>query len=298
MKAHIARALAAGYPANKLHELPLFVGLKEGRAYGKPDIERLDFVHQDHNETGEPVGQPYAKPIRHSNFYNKYWRAATRAAGVPDSVRFYDLRHAGISLHVNRLGKDDALSLPEIQERAGHASKVMTFDRYSHAPKRDTDRIRRALSAARPPHRRVGGICESSETARLVSDLHEVVIVAESADHLLGPFGAQPLRRFTPASPAARTTAPHAWPVKVGKVPQNLHRTIPALQSGGSLTAEVGNSALCAPRVLVSSVDLLAYQCLVILCALQLQLRSGMSPAGRADLIPFRLTNSVGQSLV
>ncbi|GAA1620844.1 hypothetical protein GCM10009789_87720 [Kribbella sancticallisti] len=135
VKAHSARALAAGYPANKLHELPLFVGLKEGRAYGRPDIERLDFT----------------KPIRHSNFYNKYWRAATRAAGVPDSVRFYDLRHAGISLHVNRLGKDDALSLPEIQERAGHASKVMTFDRYSHAPKRDTDRIRRALSAARTP---------------------------------------------------------------------------------------------------------------------------------------------------
>ncbi|MFG1628986.1 hypothetical protein [Kribbella sp. NPDC049227] len=63
-------------------------------------------------------------------------------------MRFYDLRHAGISPHVNRLGRDDALSLPEIQERAGHASKVMTLDRYSHAPKRDTDRIRRALSAA------------------------------------------------------------------------------------------------------------------------------------------------------
>ncbi|MFF0264671.1 hypothetical protein [Kribbella sp. NPDC004536] len=148
VKAHIASALAAGYPANKLHELPLFVGLKEGRAYGKPDIERLDFVHQDCDENGEPVGQPYAKTIRHSNFYNKHWRAATRAAGVPDSVRFYDLRRAGISLHVNRLGKDDALSLPEIQERAGDASKVMTFDRYSHAPKRDTDRV----PARCPPH--------------------------------------------------------------------------------------------------------------------------------------------------
>jgi integrase len=38
-----------------------------------------------------------------------------------------------------------------IQERAGHASKVMTFARYSHAPKRDTDRIRRTLSVARTP---------------------------------------------------------------------------------------------------------------------------------------------------
>lgn len=286
MKAHIARALAAGYPANKLAELPLFVGLNEGRAYGKPDIERLDFT----------------KPIRHSNFYNKQWRAATRAAGVPDSARFYDLRHAGISLHVNRLGKDDALSLPEIQERAGHASKVMTFDRYSHAPKRDTrPHPPRAVGRSHADADRWGGASARRPGRRDwlgLPGVEWIVIVAETADHLLDPLGAQPFRRFAPARPAARTPASHAWRMDVGDLLQDPQRAVPAVESGSGLAAEVGNPALRPPCVSVCSVDLLTYQRLMILRALQLQPRSGMRSAGRTDPIPFRLADSVWQSLV
>lgn len=115
--------------------LPLFVGLATGRANGRPDADRLD----------------YSKPMRHGIFYARYWRAACDAAGVPASVRFYDLRHAHASWLVARLGEPGALTLKEIQARLGHSSAVMTLDRYAHAPRTATDRERAALNAALAP---------------------------------------------------------------------------------------------------------------------------------------------------
>jgi integrase len=58
------------------------------------------------------------------------------------------LRHAGISRHVDRIGQDGALTLKEIQERAGHGSATMTLDRYARSSRRDGDRRRAALDAA------------------------------------------------------------------------------------------------------------------------------------------------------
>lgn len=110
-------------------QLPLFVGTKTGRADGKPDIDRLDF----------------SKPMRHGNFYAKHWKAALKAAGLPSAIRFYDLRHAHISWLVAMHGQPGALSLKEIQDRAGHSSAVMTLDRYAHAPADDIERKRDAV---------------------------------------------------------------------------------------------------------------------------------------------------------
>ena len=66
-------------------------------------------------------------------------------------IRFYELRHAGISRHVDRIGQDGALTLKEIQERAGHGSATMTLDRYARSSRRDGDRRRAALDAAAMP---------------------------------------------------------------------------------------------------------------------------------------------------
>ncbi|WP_310964755.1 tyrosine-type recombinase/integrase [Nocardioides terrisoli] len=101
-------------------DLPLFVGTMTGRLNEKSPLERLD----------------YSKPIRHSGFYKRYWRKATRAAGLPDSVRVYDLRH----FHASTL-LDSGMSIKDVQERLGHANPTMTMDRYWHS--RTDDEARR-----------------------------------------------------------------------------------------------------------------------------------------------------------
>jgi integrase len=137
---HCARAQAffAAHPehADPGDDLPLFVGvtpLGKGhhRKTAKPDIERLDF----------------STPARHKVFYAAHWKAALKAAGLPGNTRFYDLRHLHITAHVDRLGQPGALTLKEIQERVGHSTAVMTFDRYSHTSKVRRQQRRAALNA-------------------------------------------------------------------------------------------------------------------------------------------------------
>lgn len=112
-------------------DLPLFVGIKTGRANGVPDLERLDF----------------SKPMRHGLFYNRHWKRTIKALGLPPHLRFYDLRHA----HVSWLVADGTLGIKEISERVGHSSAVMTLDRYAHVPRDYHDRQRRALDILAEP---------------------------------------------------------------------------------------------------------------------------------------------------
>lgn len=107
--------------------LPLFVGTRTGRLNGLPPLDRLD----------------YSKPIRHSGFYKRYWRTATRAVGLPDSVRVYDLRH----FHASTL-LDAGVSIKDVQERLGHANPTMTMDRYWHSRTDDEARRRRRAQVA------------------------------------------------------------------------------------------------------------------------------------------------------
>lgn len=111
--------------------LPLFVGCGVGGRTTDSVLDRLDF----------------SKSMRYSAFNKRYWRKALKTAGVPP-IRFYDLRHADVSRHVDRIGQDGAFTLKEIQERYGHASAVMTLDRYAHAGKPDRAARRIALDAA------------------------------------------------------------------------------------------------------------------------------------------------------
>ncbi len=112
--------------------LPLFVGVATGRRNGRSELERLD----------------YTKPVQQSVFTRKHWRPACNEADLPSSVVPYDLRHFFISRLVDRLGHDKALTLAVVQRIAGHKSKVMTLDRYSHASRQDLETEGNAMSAA------------------------------------------------------------------------------------------------------------------------------------------------------
>lgn len=130
-KRRAAKWLDAHDLPNPGEDLPLFVGSVVGGRTSDPVIDRLD----------------YSKLLRYSAMNGRYWQSALAAANIP-RIRFYELRHAGISRHVAAIGQPGALSLKEIQERAGHSSAVMTLDRYAKSPRREVNKYRAALDAA------------------------------------------------------------------------------------------------------------------------------------------------------
>ena len=79
-------------------------------------------------------------PLHHKDFYRRQFKPALVAAGLPERMRFHDLRHTCASLCI-ALGAHPKA----IQERLGHSSITVTLDRYGHLfPKLDealTDRL-------------------------------------------------------------------------------------------------------------------------------------------------------------
>jgi integrase len=66
-------------------------------------------------------------PTKHSNLVNRHFKPILRAAGLPDTIRFHDLRHTCASLMLT------ANVHPRIvQEILGHSDIKMTLSTYSH----------------------------------------------------------------------------------------------------------------------------------------------------------------------
>ena len=70
---------------------------------------------------------PSGEPLRRSNFFHRTWRPAVRAAQLEPPPRFHDLRHSHVAMLIAA-----GVPVKAIQERLGHASIVMTMDRYGH----------------------------------------------------------------------------------------------------------------------------------------------------------------------
>ena len=70
---------------------------------------------------------PNGDPLRRSNFYHRISKPAVRTAELDPQPRFHDLRHSHVALLIAA-----GVPVKAIQERLGHASIVMTMDRYGH----------------------------------------------------------------------------------------------------------------------------------------------------------------------
>ena len=70
---------------------------------------------------------PDGQALRRSNWYSRTWIPAVRASGLVPPPRFHDLRHTHVALLIAA-----GVPVKAIQERLGHASIVMTMDRYGH----------------------------------------------------------------------------------------------------------------------------------------------------------------------
>ncbi len=83
---------------------------------------------------------PQGGPLRHGNFYRTKFKPAVRAAGLPHSLRFHDLRHTYATFCIASTADPYA-----VMRRMGHSSITVTYDTYGHMfPERDaeiTDRL-------------------------------------------------------------------------------------------------------------------------------------------------------------
>jgi integrase len=81
-------------------------------------------------------------PLRRRNFYRRRFKPAVIAAGLDPRLRFHDLRHTCTALLISQ-----GAHPKEIQERLGHSTIRLTFDRYGHLfPSLDA-RLRDGLEA-------------------------------------------------------------------------------------------------------------------------------------------------------
>jgi len=70
---------------------------------------------------------PRGGPLRESKFVPGYFKPAARAAGLPGTLRFYDLRHTAASLLIR-----EGASVKAVQKQLGHATASITLDTYGH----------------------------------------------------------------------------------------------------------------------------------------------------------------------
>lgn len=81
-------------------------------------------------------------PLRR-NFYRRHFKPAVKRAGLPPALRFHDLRHTCAALLIAQ-----GAHPKEIQERMGHSTIRLTFDRYGHLFPSLDSRLRDGLERA------------------------------------------------------------------------------------------------------------------------------------------------------
>jgi integrase len=70
---------------------------------------------------------PQGGPLREQKFVAGIFKPAAARAGLPQRLRFHDLRHTCASLLIAQ-----GASVKAIQAQLGHASATVTLDRYGH----------------------------------------------------------------------------------------------------------------------------------------------------------------------
>lgn len=70
---------------------------------------------------------PDGLALQHTNFYRRTYKPAVVAAGLPEGLRFHDLRHTSAALLIGQ-GHQQY----EIMRHLGHSSIQVTIDRYGH----------------------------------------------------------------------------------------------------------------------------------------------------------------------
>ena len=79
------------------------------------------------NPEGFVFTAPRGVPLISDNLAQRHFKPILKAAGLPKSIRLYDLRHTMATLLL-LAGENPKV----VSERLGHSSIVLTLDTYSH----------------------------------------------------------------------------------------------------------------------------------------------------------------------
>jgi integrase len=93
------------------------------------------------SDDGHVFSSAKGGPLRRS-FYPRHYKPAAVRAGLSSSLRFHDLRHTCAALLIAQ-----GAHPKEIQERLGHSTIQLTFDRYGHLLPTLDGRLREGLDA-------------------------------------------------------------------------------------------------------------------------------------------------------
>ena len=97
-----------------------------------------------HGPDGLVLSAPLGGPLRESKFVPGYFKPAARAAGLPSTLRFYDLRHTAASLLIR-----EGASVKAVQKQLGHATASITLDTYGHLFPDELDQLAARLEGVR-----------------------------------------------------------------------------------------------------------------------------------------------------
>lgn len=114
--------------------------------------------HSDHLVFTGPTGAP----LRHNLFYVRHFKPAVVRVGLPQGLRFHDLRHTCAALLIAQGAHPKA-----IMERLGHSSIQVTLDRYGHLLPSLDERVTDGLEATY----QASLVAHAGSTAATVSSL-------------------------------------------------------------------------------------------------------------------------------
>lgn len=87
---------------------------------------------------------PRGGPLRWSKWIDRCFKPALRVAGLPETIKLYDLRHSCASLLIRQ-----GASIKAVQAHLGHATASITLDTYGHLYGDELPALAERLEAAR-----------------------------------------------------------------------------------------------------------------------------------------------------
>jgi integrase len=96
-----------------------------------PEELASELAHHIDGRASDPdaliFNAPGGGPLRHHNFYKRFFKPAVLRAGLDHRTRFHDLRHTAAALMIA-----EGAHLLAVKERLGHSTIQVTADRYGH----------------------------------------------------------------------------------------------------------------------------------------------------------------------
>jgi len=101
--------------------------LKSLREHKKSQLEERLSAGESYKDRGFVFATGTGEPLENRNVISQYFKPLLKQAGLPETIRLYDLRHTCATLLL-AAGENPKV----VSERLGHASVTLTLDTYSH----------------------------------------------------------------------------------------------------------------------------------------------------------------------